>query len=133
MICYHPEIYCGGVPMKDDSILGTRTMVHPDHPDRCLTTEREPWLVAARPPPADSLQKQEAWEESGRSISERGLGGLILESTGFGAPLGAFQSFPAVSLRRRKRSLLVGHSKVSKGLIQMAFVAEVVGQIDVSP
>src|ERR1700730_4831932 len=39
--------FCGGVPMKDDSILPTQTMIHRD---RCFTTHRECWSVVARPP-----------------------------------------------------------------------------------
>src|ERR1700738_3257318 len=38
--------FCGGVPMKGDSIPPTQTMVHPD---RCLTAQRETWSVVARP------------------------------------------------------------------------------------
>jgi hypothetical protein len=39
--------FCGGVPMKDDSILPTQAMIHPD---RCFTTQRESLSVVARPP-----------------------------------------------------------------------------------
>jgi len=55
--------------MKEDSILPTQTMFHPD---RCLTAQRESWSVVARPPSCRFFQKPEAWEEDGRS-ARRGL------------------------------------------------------------